>query len=277
MCLALRWGAQLADVRTCLALGTCLSFALQTCVGAPNLAGRALLFFHLGGHLANSPCVVFGHPSCKLALHCVQAPNLGEVVLKNLPPSQNWLLFVLQHVFLPSTPLCGHIRYGSSCVSLRLFVCFVTALHAFCYDCSCVSLRLFMHLGDPLANLPCLSLGLPTLARLLVCFVTTLRALGHPCCELALRCVRAPNLRTRLALDVRTWLALRTCIGAPNLRTCLALRWGTQLADVACVAFGRPSCRRALRCVGAPNLGEAVLKSLPPSQNLFLSILQLVF
>jgi hypothetical protein len=30
-CLALRWGAQLADVRTCLA------FALRTCVGAPNL------------------------------------------------------------------------------------------------------------------------------------------------------------------------------------------------------------------------------------------------
>jgi hypothetical protein len=69
--------------------------------------------------------------------------------------------------------------------------------------------------------------------------------------------------------------ALR-CVGAP-LRTCLALRWGAQLADVPCVAFGRPSCGRALGCVGAPNLGEAVLKSLPPSQNLFLSILQLVF
>jgi hypothetical protein len=67
------------------------------------------------------------------------------------------------------------------------------------------------------------------------------------------------------------------------------VRWGTQLvdvpcvtlgrqlADMPCVAFMRPSFRRALRCVGVPNLGEAVLKSLPPSQNLFLSILQLVF
>jgi hypothetical protein len=95
--------------------------------------------------------------------------------------------------------------------------------------------------------------------------------------------VWAPILWTCLALrwgaqitDVPCVCVL-TCIGAPNLRTCLALRWGAQLADVPCVAFGRPSCGRALRCVGVPNLGEAVLKSLPPSQNLLLSILQLVF
>jgi hypothetical protein len=36
-------------------------------------------------------------------------------------------------------------------------------------------------------------------------------------------------------------------------------------------AFGRPSCGHALRCVGVPKLGEAVLKSLPPNQNLFLA------
>jgi hypothetical protein len=68
------------------------------------------------------------------------------------------------------------------------------------------------------------------------------------------------------------------CVAAPNLRTCgraLRLRCGR--------ALGRPTCGRALRCVGAPNLGGppnlgvAVLKILPPSQNLFLSILQLVF
>src|ERR1700722_14420955 len=93
-------------------------------------------------------------------------------------------------------------------------------------------------------------------------------AFGRPTCGRAFRCVGAPNLRTCLAF----W----TCLGAPNLRTCLALCWGAQLVDVPCVAFGRPYCGRALRCVGAPNLGEAVLKSLPPSQNLFLSILQLV-
>jgi hypothetical protein len=58
--------------------------------------------------------------------------------------------------------------------------------------------------------------------------------------------------------------ALR-CVGAPNLRMCLGLHWGAQLVDVSRVAFGRPSCGRALHCVGAPNLGEAVLKSLPPS------------
>jgi hypothetical protein len=95
--------------------------------------------------------------------------------------------------------------------------------------------RLALRLGAHLANSPCV-------------------AFGRPSCGRALRCVGAPNLRTCLAF------ALRTCVGAPNLRTCLALRWGAQLADVPCVAFGRPSCGRALRCVGAPNLGEAVLK-----------------
>jgi hypothetical protein len=35
---------------------------------------------------------------------------------------------------------------------------------------------------------------------------------------------------------------------------CIAdLRWGAQLADVPCIALGRPTCRRALRCIGAPN------------------------
>jgi hypothetical protein len=80
-------------------------------------------------------------------------------------------------------------------------------------------------------------------------------------------------------VDVRTCLvfALRTCVGVPILQTCLVLHWGAQLADVPYVAFGRPSWGRALRCVGVPNLGEVVLKCLPPSQNLFLSILQIVF
>jgi hypothetical protein len=62
------------------------------------------------------------------------------------------------------------------------------------------------------------------------------------------------------------------CVAAPKLRTCgraLRLRCGS--------ALGRPTYGRALRCSGAPKLGEAVLKILPTSQNLFLSILQLVF
>jgi hypothetical protein len=111
-------------------------------------------------------------------------------------------------------------------------------------------------------------------------------AFGRPSYGHALHCVGVPNLRTcGRALRLRCGHALGRpscgralhCVGAPNLRTCFALRWGAQLADVPFVAFGHPSCGRALRCVGAPNLGEAVLKSLPPSQNLFLSILQLVF
>jgi hypothetical protein len=111
-------------------------------------------------------------------------------------------------------------------------------------------------------------------------------AFVRPSCGRALHCVGAPNLRTcGRALRLRCGRALGRptcgralhCVGAPNLRTCLALRWGAQLPDVPSVAFGRPSCERALRCVGAPNLGEAVLKSLPPSQKFFLSILQLVF
>jgi hypothetical protein len=48
-CLALRWGTQLADVRTCLVLRMCL--ALQ--IGFS-----------------------FGHPCCGRALHCVWAPLL---------------------------------------------------------------------------------------------------------------------------------------------------------------------------------------------------------
>jgi hypothetical protein len=62
------------------------------------------------------------------------------------------------------------------------------------------------------------------------------------------------------------------CVAASNLRTCgraLRLRCGS--------ALGSPTCGRALRYGGVPNLGEVVLKILPTSQNLFLSILQLVF
>jgi hypothetical protein len=96
-------------------------------------------------------------------------------------------------------------------------------------------------------------------------------AFGWSSCGRALSYVEAPNLWTCLVFVL--WL----CVGVPNLQTWLALRWGAQLADVPCVAFGRPSSGRALHSVGAPKLGEAVFKSLPPSKNLFLSILQLVF
>jgi hypothetical protein len=104
--------------------------------------------------------------------------------------------------------------------------------------------------------------------------------------------ILAHILRTCLALRLAAQLADMPCVslGRPTCGhadvpcvtdgsyVCVAdVRWGAQLADVPCVALGCPTCGHALRCVGAPNLGEAVLNSLPPSQNLFLSMLQLVF
>jgi hypothetical protein len=62
------------------------------------------------------------------------------------------------------------------------------------------------------------------------------------------------------------------CVAKPNLRMC-----GRALRLHCGRALGRPTCGRALHCGGAPNLGATVLKILPPSQNLFLSILQLIF
>jgi hypothetical protein len=88
----------------------------------------------------------------------------------------------------------------------------------------------------------------------------------------------ATILRTRLVLRLGAQLANvpYVALGRPTCgRTDVC--WGAQLADVPCVALGRTTCGHALRCVGAANLGQAILKSLPPSKNLFLSILHLVF
>jgi hypothetical protein len=68
MCLALRWGAELADVWTCLA------FALLTCIGAPNL--RTCLALRWGAQLPDMPCVALGRPTCGRALCCIWAPIL---------------------------------------------------------------------------------------------------------------------------------------------------------------------------------------------------------
>ena len=96
----------------------------------------------------------------------------------------------------------------------------------------------------------------------------------------------APILRTRLVLRLGAQHADVPCVvlGRPTCgradMPCVCIvdvSWGIQLADVPCVALGRTNYGRALRCVWATNLGEAVLKSLPPRQNLFLSILHLVF
>jgi hypothetical protein len=125
-----------------------------------------------------------GHPTCGHALCCIGAPNLGEAILKSLPPSQNLFSSILQLVFKPSAPLCGRFR------------------------CGCV-----LCLGDHLADVPCVALGCPTCERVdgpCVCIVDVrwcaqladvpCVALGHPTCGRALCCVWAPILRTCLVL-----------------------------------------------------------------------------
>jgi hypothetical protein len=131
------------------------------------------LFVRLGAHVAKSPCVAFGRPSCELTLRCVRVPNLSEAVLKNLPPSQNWFLSVLRLIFFPSAPFVWSFL-------LRLFVRFITVVRAFRYGSSCVSLRPF---GCPSCQLALHCIWVPLLPT-----------------RLALRCVWAHILRTHLAL-----------------------------------------------------------------------------
>jgi hypothetical protein len=147
--------------------------------------------FRLGAHLADAPCVAFRRPSCGRAFRCVGAPNLGEAVLKSLPPSQNLFLSILQLVFLPRAPLCG------------------------CFRCGCV-----FRLGAHLANSPCVAFGCPTCGRALCC-------VGAPklqTCGRALHYRRELRLRCGRALGRPTCGRALRCVGVPNLRTCPALR-----------------------------------------------------
>jgi hypothetical protein len=113
-----------------------------------------------------------------------------------------------------------------------------------------------------------------------VCFVTAVRVFRY-----GYSCVWAPILPIGLALHLGAPLANSTCLALgpqPWLgSSCVSLRLfvhlGAHVANLPCVAFRRPCCELALRCVRAPDLDEAVLKNLPPSQNWFLSILWLVF
>jgi hypothetical protein len=215
----------------------CVALGCPTCRRA-DVPCICIADLRWGAQLVDVPCVALGRPTCGHVLCCVWAPILRTCL------ALRWR----------AQPWWGRIKNSTS---KPKFVLIHPPAHLLAY-CSLVwkfSLRMSFAFGRP--------------------------SYGRPLC-----CVGAPNLRTcRRALRLRcgcplgcpTYGRALLCIGALNLRMCLALRWGAQLADVPCVAFGRPSCGRALRCVGAPNLGEAVLKSLPPSQNLFLSILQLVF
>jgi hypothetical protein len=255
------------------------------------------LFVRLGAHVAKSPCIALGHPSCELALHCIRAPNLGEAVLKNLPPSQNWFLSIIRLVFFPSAPLCGCFRYGSLCISLRPFVHFVTALRVFHCGSSFISLRIFVRLGAHLSNWPCIAFGCPSFQLAFPCpwsgsscvFITDFGVFGHPSCELTLPCIRAPNLGEailknlppsqncflsviRLVFLPSDLLCGRFRCGSSCVLLCLFVRfvaalrafrydrsyiWGPHIANWPCIAFGFLSCQLNLPCPWSPNLGQA--------------------
>jgi len=119
----------------------------------------------------------------------VITPNLGESVLKSLPPSQNLFLSILQLFFFPSAPLCWRFHCGW-----------------------------VFRLGAHLANSPCVPFGRPTCGRALHC-------IGAPNLQ---TCWRAFRLRCGRAFGHPTSGRPLRCIGAPNLRTCLTLRWGAQ-------------------------------------------------
>jgi hypothetical protein len=152
--------------------------------------------------------------------------------------------------------------------------------------------------------------------RLFLCFVTAPRAFAHPSCQMASRCICVPLLPTRFALPVlfmrlgahianSPFLSLgHPTLAMPYKKIYLQAKIGSYPSSgspfclvLPCVVvfvttlrvFGCPSCLLALRCVWlpllpisltcpwSPNLGHAVLKNLPPSQNWYLSVLRLVF
>jgi hypothetical protein len=89
--LVLRLGGQPADM-PCVALGR------PTC-GRVDVPCVCVVDVRWGAQLADVPCVALGRPTCGRALRCVGATNLGEVVLKSLPPRKNLFLSILHLVF----------------------------------------------------------------------------------------------------------------------------------------------------------------------------------
>jgi hypothetical protein len=134
-----------------------------------------------------------------------------------------------------------------------------------------------LRLGDHLADVPCVALGSPTCGRAdvpCIC-IADVRwgtqlvdvpcvALGRPTCGHVLCCVWAPILRTCLALRWRAqtwWGRIKNSTSKPkfvlihppaHLLAYCSLVWTFSLR--MSFVFGRPSYRRPLHCVGAPNL-----------------------
>jgi hypothetical protein len=226
----------------------CVALGCPTC-GRADVPCVCVADLRWGTQLADVPCVALGHPTCGRVLCCIWAPILRTCLALHWGAQPWWgcikkstskTKFVLIH------PLARPLAYCSLGWTFSLRMSFAFGRPSW----TCLTLRWGAQLADVRTCLVCIA-DVPWGNQLadVPCV-----ALGCPTCRRALRCVVAPNLRT-----------------------CLVLRLGTHLADVPCVAFGHPSYGRAFRCIRAPNLGEVVLKSPPPSQNLFLSILWLVF
>jgi hypothetical protein len=169
MCLALHWGAQLADVRTCLTLQTCgLALHLR--------CGRAL-----------------GRPTCGRGLCCVWAPILSILQAKKIsyPSSSSSFSLVLPcvdvcvayqfFVWAPILRMCPSYPSSSSSFFLVLPCEDVFVADEFFIWVPILRSRLVLRLGAQLADVPCVALGRPTCGR-------------------ALCCVWAPIFRTCLAL-----------------------------------------------------------------------------
>jgi hypothetical protein len=163
--------------------------------------------------------------------------------------------------------LCGRF-------SLRVFVRFIMALHVFWHP----SCQLALHCAWVPLLPTCLSLPV-----IFVHFVMALRAFGHPSCQLTLPCPWSPNLGHVVLKNLppsQNWfLFILQLIFFPSAPLCGCFHYGSLCVLGAhifyspCVAFGHPSCQLALPFPWFPNLGHAVLKNLPPSQNWFLSVL----
>jgi hypothetical protein len=133
--------------------------------------------------------------------------------------------------------------------------------NCFCYSSSCVWAPILpnglaLHLGSPLSNSPCLSLGHPTLARFFMHLGTHLAfsaciLFGHPSCQLTLPCPWSPNLGQAISINLpssQNWF-----YPSSDLSFCLVLPCAVVFV-MYLRAFWRPSCLLNLCCVWVPLL-----------------------
>jgi len=102
-CLALHWGAQIADVPcvcdadVCwgaqLADMPCIAFGRPTC-GCVNVPCICVADVCWGAQLAELPCIALGRPTSRRALRCVRAHNLPTCLVLRLGAHLADALFV---------------------------------------------------------------------------------------------------------------------------------------------------------------------------------------